>query len=75
MGQAVMFGRRPEYLEAALTRIRDAPPEQSPLTVMWSISASSSTRNDDGPGHNERRRPEGRVVAPRCDVGVPRCVD
>jgi hypothetical protein len=27
------------------------------------------------PATTERRLPEGRVVARRCDVGVPRCVD
>jgi hypothetical protein len=41
----------------------------------WIISVLSSTRTTAARATTERRLPEGRVVARRCDVDVPRCVD
>jgi AcrR family transcriptional regulator len=32
-----ILGRNPEHLEQALTRMREAPAEESPLTTMWFI--------------------------------------
>jgi AcrR family transcriptional regulator len=49
-----ILGRNPEHLERALERMRTAPAEESPLTVMWHI-VHDVLRDLEGEGELARR--------------------
>ncbi|MGW6279169.1 TetR family transcriptional regulator [Kribbella sp. NPDC055071] len=49
-----ILGRNPEHLERALERMRTAPPEVSPLTIMWQI-VSDVLRDLEDEGELSRR--------------------